>query len=72
MSVQGNLEGIDAVGEVIMIAREYGAIRIALPALCELDVAGVPAELTKNIGLVYDDRPGDLVHRVLSQGESES
>ena len=39
MSVQGNLEGIDLVGEVIMIAREYGAVRIALPSLCELDVS---------------------------------
>lgn len=27
MSVQSNLEGIDSVGEVIMIAREYGAVR---------------------------------------------
>ena len=60
MSVQGNLEGIDSVGEVIMIAREYGAVRIALPSLCELDVSNVPGELTKNIEIVYYDQPSVL------------
>jgi ATP-dependent Lon protease len=70
MSVQGNLEGIDSVGEVIMIALEYGALQIALPAMCQLDVSNVPAQLTKGIGIVYYDRPRDLVDRVLSQGEN--
>ncbi len=67
MSVQGNLEGIDSVGEVIMIAREYGAVRIALPSLCELEVSNVPGELTKNIEIVYYDQPSDLVDRVLTK-----
>ncbi len=67
MSVQGNLEGIDSVGEVIMIAREYGAVRIALPSLCELDVSNVPGELTKNIEIVYYDQPSVLVDRVLTK-----
>ncbi len=68
MSVQGNLEGIDSVGEVIMIAREYGAVQIALPAVCELDVStNVPGELTKNIEILYYDRPSDLVDRVLTK-----
>jgi len=72
MSVQGNLEGIDSVGEVIMIAREYGAVRIALPSLCELDVSNVPGELTKNIEIVYYDQPSVLVDRVLSKRATES
>jgi len=70
MSVQGNLEGIDSVGEVIMIAREYGALQIALPSLCELEVSNVPGDLTKNIGIVYYDQPGDLVDKVLMQHET--
>ena len=53
MSVQGNLEGIDSVGEVIMIAREYGALRIALPSPCELDVSNVPRQLVDNISIIY-------------------
>jgi ATP-dependent Lon protease len=72
MSVQGNLEGIDSVGEVIMIAREYGAVQIALPSLCELDVASIPGELTKDIGIMYYHQPRGLVDRVLSKRESES
>jgi ATP-dependent Lon protease len=67
MSVQGNLEGIDAVGEIIMIAREYGAVQIALPSLSELDVSNVPVDLTKNIGIMYYQQPRDLVDLVLTK-----
>jgi ATP-dependent Lon protease len=72
MSVQGNLEGIDSVGEVIMIAREYGAVQIALPSLCEVDMASVPRELTHNIEIVYYDQPRSLVDKVLSRRDRQS
>ena len=71
--MQGNLEGIDSVGEVIMIAREYGAVRIALPSVCELDVStNVPGELTRNIEIVYYDLPSDLVDSVLAARQTSS
>jgi ATP-dependent Lon protease len=72
MSVQGNLEGIDSVGEVIMIAREYGAVQIALPSQCERDVASVPRELTHHIEILFYDQPRDLVDRVLSNRANET
>jgi hypothetical protein len=70
MSVQGNLEGIDAVGEVIMIAREYGAVRIALPSLSELEVSNVPGDLTNEIAIVYYHQPRELIDLVLAKPDT--
>jgi ATP-dependent Lon protease len=69
MSVQGNLEGIDSVGEVILIAREYGALQVALPSPCQTDVSTVPGELVRNIGIFFYDQPIVLVDRVLKKDD---
>jgi ATP-dependent Lon protease len=68
MSVQGNLEGIDSVGELVMIAREYGARRIGLPSLCEPDVLNVPDALVQNIVVIFYETPSDLVDKVFKNG----
>jgi predicted ATP-dependent Lon-type protease len=65
MSVQGNVEGIDAAGEVLLIARENGALKIALPALCEADVSSCPRELLEDLSLCYYTRPSELITRIL-------
>jgi len=66
MSVQGNLEGIDAVGEVLLIARENGALKLVLPAGCEHDVAGSPKELVEGMTVLYYAKPSDLIRLVLA------
>jgi ATP-dependent Lon protease len=71
MSVQGNVEGIDAVGEVLLIAHENGALRVALPSLCEEGVTGVPKELVEGLSVDYYARPGDLVPHVLDRRTAE-
>jgi ATP-dependent Lon protease len=65
MSVQGNAEGIDAVGEILLIARENGAVAVALPSLCRGDVAACPRELLEGLTITYYDRPNELIDRVL-------
>ena len=56
-----------------MIAREYGAVQIALPSICELEVStNVPSELTKNIEILYYNRPSELVDRVLTKRTTDS
>ncbi|MBI1916471.1 MAG: hypothetical protein HYS12_17315 [Planctomycetes bacterium] len=65
MSVQGNVEGIDAVGEVLLIARENGALRVTLPALCEAEMAGIPRELIEGLSIFYYAKPSELITHVL-------
>jgi predicted ATP-dependent Lon-type protease len=69
MSVQGNVEGIDAVGEILLIARENGARTVSLPCLCEGDVAGVPKELVEDLSIEYYTKPGDLIQYLLANHE---
>jgi ATP-dependent Lon protease len=65
MSVQGDAEGIDAIGEILLIARENGALTVALPARCEADVAACPPELLQGLTVTYYHQPGELIDRVL-------
>lgn len=67
MSVQGNVEGIDAVGEVLLIALENGAIRVALPARCEADVGDIPKELVEGLSIGYYSDPSDAIVQVLGR-----
>ena len=69
MSVQGNIEGIDAIGEIILIAHENGARKIALPLVCEGDVAGVPRELLEGLVICYYSKPSELAALVLVPGK---
>jgi ATP-dependent Lon protease len=65
MSVQGNAEGIDAVGEILLIARENGALAVALPSLCEGEVSACPPELIEGMKITYYGRPSELIDQVL-------
>ena len=65
MSVQGNLEGIDAVGELLLIANENGALKLALPSICETDVDSCPRELREGLSIAFYTRPSELVTLLL-------
>jgi ATP-dependent Lon protease len=68
ISVQGSVLPPDAVGELVLLARENGAKRVLLPAeTCE-DVAALPAGLLEGLEFSYFSSPGDLVHMVLGGG----
>jgi ATP-dependent Lon protease len=64
MSVQGNSEGIDAVGEVLLIARENGALTVTLPSPCEGDVAACPQELLQGLSVIYYRQAADLIKQL--------
>jgi ATP-dependent Lon protease len=70
MSVQGNVEGIDSVGELLLIASENGALKIALPRLCEGDVANSPRELVDALNICYYTKPGELIPLLLDNKAS--
>jgi len=67
MSVQGNLEAIDTVGEFLLITHENGALKIALPLLCETEVAASPRELQEGMHISYYSTPGELIDHVLAR-----
>jgi ATP-dependent Lon protease len=71
MSVQGNLEGIDTVGEFLLIAHENGALKIALPLLCETDVIASPRELQEGMHVAYYSTPGELIEHVLARNPKD-
>jgi ATP-dependent Lon protease len=65
MSVQGHIEGLDAVGEVLLLAQENGALKLALPAACRDDVSASPAELREGMTLVYYATIAELIDNLL-------
>jgi ATP-dependent Lon protease len=65
MSVQGHVEGMDMVGEVLLLAQENGALRLALPRLCEGEVDNSPRELREGLALLYYSFAGELVDHLL-------
>jgi ATP-dependent Lon protease len=67
ISVQGNVEGIDAVGEILLIAHENGALRVAIPSRCEVDIANIPKELAEGLAIDYYANLGELIAHVLGQ-----
>jgi ATP-dependent Lon protease len=68
MSVQGSILEPDAVGEMVLLARENGAHRLFLPEATKGDVQALPAGLIEGLELEYFGSPGDLVARALGGG----
>jgi hypothetical protein len=58
---------VNGYGEIIPIAHEYGALRVALPAPCELEVSTVPGEPVRNIGILSYDQPIVPADKVLGK-----
>ena len=51
MSVQGAILEPDAIGEMVLLAREGGATRLVTPAGTLGDIAGLPSGLTEGLGI---------------------
>ena len=51
MSVQGAILEPDAIGEMVLLAREGGASRLVTPAGTLGDIAGLPPGLTEGVGI---------------------
>ena len=69
MSVQGSILEVDAIGEMVLLARENGARRRYLPEATKGDFQALPEGLTEELELDYFGSPGDLVARALGAGE---
>jgi ATP-dependent Lon protease len=65
MSVQGHVEGMDAVGEVLLLAHENGARKLALPKPCEAEVNNSPPELREGLALSYYSTVAEVIDDLL-------
>ncbi len=65
MSVQGSILKPDAVGEMILLARESGARTLFVPAAKREDVTGLPAGLLFGIEFHYFTAPAELATSLL-------
>jgi ATP-dependent Lon protease len=68
MSVQGSILAPEAVGELVLLARENGARTLLLPAGVREDVESLPAGLQESLAFRYFDSPGQLVLLALQGG----
>jgi ATP-dependent Lon protease len=68
MSVQGSILEPDAVGEMVLLARETGAKTLLLPEANREDAQALPRGLIEGLDLQYFETPGDLVRQVLGGG----
>lgn len=66
MSVQGSILPPDAVGELVLLARENGARRLFIPAARADDVAGLPAGLREGVDFQYFSTPSELIESVFA------
>jgi ATP-dependent Lon protease len=66
MSVQGNILEPDAVGELVLLARENGAATLFLPNQNEADVDLLPSGLTDGLQLRFFATPTELVDAALA------
>ena len=67
MSVQGSILEPDAVGEMVLLARENGARTLFVPAAKREDVAGLPEGLLFGIEFHYFTAPAELVTSLLDR-----
>ena len=65
MSVQGSILEPDAVGEMVLLARENGARTLFVPAAKREDVTGLPAGLLFGIEFHYFTAPAELATSLL-------
>ncbi|MBI3303494.1 MAG: protease Lon-related BREX system protein BrxL [Deltaproteobacteria bacterium] len=65
MSVQGSILEPDAVGEMVLLARENGARILFVPAAKREDIAGFPTALLSGIEFHYFSAPAELVTSLL-------
>ncbi len=61
MSVQGSILAPDAIGEMVLLARENGATSLLLPAELKEDIGALPAGLVEGLDFVYFSSPVELV-----------
>lgn len=67
ISVQGSILSPDAVGEMVLLARENGARWVLLPTEIRDDVSQLPAGLAAGLEFTYFSSPTDLVALTLDQ-----
>jgi ATP-dependent Lon protease len=65
MSVQGSILELDAVGEMVLLARENGARILFLPEASREDVKALPTGLLEGLTLQFFGGPGDLASNAL-------
>jgi ATP-dependent Lon protease len=65
MSVQGAILPPDAVGEMVLLGRENGAARIAVPSANRQDVEGLPPGLREGMTFAFFESPSQLLGQVL-------
>jgi ATP-dependent Lon protease len=65
MSIQGSILEPDAVGEMVLLARENGARTLFVPAAKHDDIAGLPADLLSGLEFHYFAAPAELVTALL-------
>lgn len=61
LSVQGSILEPDAVGEMILLARESGAKLVLVPSANRDDVKALPAGIQEGVRFEYFSTPSDLV-----------
>jgi ATP-dependent Lon protease len=66
MSVQGSILPPDAVGEMVLLARENGARRLLLPVSNEEDVTALPDGLRDRLEFGFFATPGQLTSLALA------
>jgi ATP-dependent Lon protease len=65
MSVQGAILPPDSIGEMVLLARESGAVMMALPTANRDDVQGLPSGLRDGLEFRYFDSPAGLAKEAL-------
>jgi ATP-dependent Lon protease len=66
LSVQGSILEPDAIGEMILLARENGAQVVFVPVANRDDVKALPAGIQEGLHFEYFAAPSELVTLVLS------
>lgn len=71
MSVQGSILDPDAIGEMVLLARENGAKTLFIPASRQEDIDGLPAGLSDGVRFCYFATPAELIQSVLEDSEDD-
>ena len=69
LSVQGSILEPDAVGEMVLLAREAGARVLLVPSASREDLEGLPVGLVEGLEIVHRASPTDYVVSGLKPGD---